>query len=232
MSRRILFVFLWVATMASCQDSTRTELEMEAARAAGVMPVEQYLDSLGLQVDTLEVATFSGGNFYALQQVLTQLRGVEVILCGYTGGSTDFPDLSYVQENGGGHRLAIRLYFNPKRISYNMILNVFMRSHDPTQAKGQGPDRGKAYESYIYVHSDDQRMEAEKVIDELAGKSRFAGGIKTKITEPGVFWVAERKQQTYYDDHKDDDPYLSQVVLPVIKEMERSYAAWMVRKKK
>jgi len=145
---------------------------------------------------TVETATFAGGCFWCMEKPLESLPGVVSVTAGYTGGTLAKP--SYETYAAGGHLEAVQVSFDPEIISYPQLLDVFWRQIDPTDSDGQFVDRGHAYTSAIFYHTDPQRQAAEQSRDELAKSGRFNKPIVTKILAATVFYPAEDYHQDYY----------------------------------
>ena len=145
-----------------------------------------------------EVATLAGGCFWCLEADLEKVRGVLVVTSGYTGGHVERPSYEQTNTKTTGHTEAVHVVFDPKRVSYAQLLEVFWRSIDPTDDQGQFCDRGEVYRPEIFVHGPAQRKVAEASKQKLAATKPFAGDIKVPITDAGAFWPAERYHQDFY----------------------------------
>ncbi|MCB9915149.1 MAG: peptide-methionine (S)-S-oxide reductase MsrA [Planctomycetes bacterium] len=160
------------------------------AAPANAAPVEEAL------------ATFAGGCFWCMELPFEQLDGVSAVISGYAGGATEFP--TYKQVCGGrtGHAEAVQVHYDPARVSYDDLLEVFWRQIDPTDAGGQFVDRGSQYRTVIFVQDDAQRAAAEASKQRLGESGRFAKPIVTAIEPLDHFWPAE----DYHQDFHDKDP--------------------------
>lgn len=143
-------------------------------------------------------ATFAGGCFWCVQPPFDNTPGVLETTVGYTGGKTVDPDYEEVGTGRTGHAEAIQVLYDPTRVSYGALLEVFWRSIDPTQSDGQFHDRGSQYRSAVFFHDDAQRLEAEASKKALAASGRFDKPIVTEITAAGPFYAAEDYHQKYY----------------------------------
>ena len=145
-----------------------------------------------------EFATLGGGCFWCLEAVYEELSGVVDVESGYAGGQMAAP--TYEQVCGGrtGHAEVVRIEFDPARIEYREILEVFFVIHDPTQLNRQGPDFGEQYRSGIWYVNAEQKREAETYIKELQASSRYDGRkIITEVEAAKTFWPAEEYHQDY-----------------------------------
>jgi peptide-methionine (S)-S-oxide reductase len=144
------------------------------------------------------VATFAGGCFWCVESDFDTVPGVLRTISGYTGGLLIDPTYKQVSAGGSGHREAVRIFFDPKKVSYATLLEIFWRSVDPTDDGGQFCDRGQSYETAIYANSADQKRLAEA----SKGKLQRSGVLKTPIVTPietaGPFYPAEDYHQDFY----------------------------------
>jgi peptide-methionine (S)-S-oxide reductase len=144
------------------------------------------------------VATFAGGCFWCMEPPFDTLDGVLSTTSGYTGGSVENPTYEQVSAGGTGHAEAIEVRYDPDRVSYEELLEVFWRNIDPTAVDRQFCDRGSQYRSGIFVHNAAQRQAAERSKAELEASKPFDGPIVTEIADAGPFYAAESYHQNYY----------------------------------
>jgi peptide-methionine (S)-S-oxide reductase len=143
-------------------------------------------------------ATFAGGCFWCMEPPFDALDGVVATISGYTGGAVENPDYEQVSAGGTGHAEAVRVIYDPRKISYERLLEVFWHNIDPLTADRQFCDGGTQYRSAIFVHDDTQAAAAEASRDALAGSGRLPGPIVTGIEPVGRFYPAEDYHQDYY----------------------------------
>jgi methionine-S-sulfoxide reductase len=143
----------------------------------------------------MEQAIFAAGCFWGVQYYFDQVPGVTGTTVGYTGGTTEDPIYEDVLTHATGHAEAVLLEYNADEVNYETLVRHFFRLHDPTQLNRQGPDVGDNYRSAIFYVTDDQKMIAENVRDELQAK--YDGKIATEITPAGPFYRAEDYHQKY-----------------------------------
>ncbi len=146
---------------------------------------------------TLETATFGAGCFWGVEQAFRQLEGVVDAIVGYTGGHTEGPTYREVCTGTTGHAEAVQLAFDPTRVTYEALLDVFWRMHDPTQVNRQGPDVGSQYRSVIFVHSARQEALARASRSALDAGGSLPQPVATEIAQAGRFWPAEDYHQQY-----------------------------------
>ena len=148
-----------------------------------------------------ELATFGSGCFWCTEAVFQQLKGVEKVVSGYSGGSVSNPTYQQVCSGRTGHAEVIQVAFDPSVVSYPELLEVFWRSHDPTTLDRQGNDVGPQYRSVIFTHSDRQRESAERYRQKLDDAHVFSKPIVTEIVPFSTFYPAEKYHQNYYAEH-------------------------------
>ena len=143
------------------------------------------------------VATFAGGCFWGVEEILRKLPGVVETTVGYTGGTTKNPTYEQVKKGNTGHAETVQIIFNPEKTSYEELLNYFFRLHDPTTLNRQGNDRGAQYRSAIFYHNEEQKKIALKVKDEVQKSGKWNGAIVTEIVPASPFYRAEEYHQKY-----------------------------------
>src|ERR1700722_7067110 len=145
-----------------------------------------------------EVATVGGGCFWCLEAVFEQLRGVEKVESGYSGGTVANPNYRQVCGGDTGHAEVIQGTFDPAVVSYREILEGFFSTHDPTTRNRQGPDEGTQYRSAVFYHNDAQKKIAEEVIAELNAAKLWKAPIVTEVVPLQEFYKAEDYHQGYF----------------------------------
>ena len=145
----------------------------------------------------LEKATFAGGCFWCMQDAFEKVEGVLDVVTGYTGGNKNDPTYQEVSSGRTGHYEAVQITFDPSRVSYSDLINVFFGQIDPTDGEGQFADRGLQYRSAIFFHNQEQKVLAEKFKEELGKSGRFDKPIVTQIIPSTRFFRAEQYHQAY-----------------------------------
>lgn len=145
-----------------------------------------------------EVATFAGGCFWCVESAFEGVPGVISVVSGYTGGTTEDPTYEDVSSGSTGHAEAVQVTYDPKRVTYSRLLDVFWRQIDPTDGGGQFVDRGSQYRTGIFYHTDEQRRLAEESKKNLERSGKYHGPIITEITRAGKFYPAEDYHQDYF----------------------------------
>ena len=146
----------------------------------------------------LEKAAFAGGCFWCMQPAFDRLEGVVSTVVGYTGGTVENPTYEQVCSGKTGHTEAIEIVFDPEKISFRELIEVFWKNIDPTQANGQFADRGSQYRTVVFYHHENQRRTAEDSRRELEESNRFGGRVETQIRPASPFYPAETHHQDYY----------------------------------
>jgi peptide-methionine (S)-S-oxide reductase len=167
-----------------------------------------------------EIATLGGGCFWCLEAVYLELRGVEKVKSGYTGGHVQNPTYEQVCGKQTGHAEVVQVTFDPSVISYGELLDVFFTIHDPTTKDRQGNDVGPQYRSAIYTHSDEQaRVAREKL---TAAQAHWDNPIVTELETLGKFWPAENYHDNYLA-RNPSNPYCAVVVAPKVSKARKVF---------
>lgn len=172
--------------------------------------------------DSVQVATFAGGCFWCTEAVFLEVKGVEKIVSGFTGGFVKNPAYREVCNETTGHAEGIQITFNPKEVAYEDLLEIFFATHDPTTLNKQGADVGTQYRSAIFYHSKEQKEKAEKYIQLIEKEKLYANPIVTQIEEAGVFYLAEDYHQNYYNQNKEQG-YCQYVIAPKLDKLRKYY---------
>jgi peptide-methionine (S)-S-oxide reductase len=149
----------------------------------------------------MATATFAAGCFWGVEQRFAALPGVTSTEVGYTGGTTENPTYKEVCSNKTGHAEAVRVEFDPERITYEELLAAFFGMHDPTQWNRQGPDFGSQYRTAVFFHDEEQEKAAHAAIDQLTESGVFERKIVTQVVPAGPWWRAEEYHQKYFEKH-------------------------------
>ena len=170
-----------------------------------------------------ETATLAGGCFWCTESVFDELRGVESVVSGYSGGHTESPTYREVCSGMTGHAEVIDVKFDPDVIDFADILRVFFTVHDLTTLNRQGGDIGTQYRSSIFYHSDEQRKTATDVIREIEEAGVYEAPIVTEVVPFEKFWPAEDYHQEYFANNP-DQPYCSAVIAPKVAKFRKMHA--------
>jgi peptide-methionine (S)-S-oxide reductase len=174
--------------------------------------------------ENLATATLAGGCFWCLEAAFGALRGVERVTSGYMGGHVDRPTYEQVCGGDTGHAEVVQLSYDPQRIAYPELLEVFFVVHDPTTLNRQGNDVGSQYRSAIFWHTPEQRSAAEAAISRLRAEQAYPRPIVTELVEANRFWPAEDYHAEYYARHP-NQPYCLYVVAPKVAKVRAKFSA-------
>jgi peptide-methionine (S)-S-oxide reductase len=170
-----------------------------------------------MNTNQLETATLGGGCFWCMEAVYERLPGVVSVTSGFAGGHTPNPTYQDVCAGDTGYAEVTQIVFDPAKISYAKLLDVFWQAHDPTTLNRQGADEGTQYRSIILYHDEKQKLIAEK--SKLAAQSDHHNPIVTEIVPFTKFYPAEDYHQGYYDEHS-NQPYCRIVITPKLEKLE------------
>jgi peptide-methionine (S)-S-oxide reductase len=179
-------------------------------------------DHTSVKHEITETAVFGGGCFWCTEAVFKRVNGVLTVTPGYSGGELPYPTSEQVSGGTTGHAEVILITFNPSVITYEVLLNIFFATHDPTTLNRQGADTGTQYRSVIFYHNDSQKEKAERAIRKLADTSTMTGSIVTEIVPFSVFYRAEEYHHNYYDTNR-SQPYCRLVIDPKIRKLLEKY---------
>lgn len=169
-----------------------------------------------------EVATLGGGCFWCLEAVYEELRGVEKVESGYSGGSSPDPTYREVCSGTTGHAEVVQVTFDPSMVSFREILGVFFTIHDPTTLNRQGADVGTQYRSVIFYHDEEQRRVAEEVISELEAEGIWKDPIVTELVPLDAYYGAEDYHQGYFRNNG-SQPYCQVIIAPKVAKFRKQY---------
>ncbi len=185
--------------------------------------IQEFKEPIKMNVENnMEVATFAGGCFWCTEAVFTELKGVEKVVSGYTGGMIKNPSYKEICTGTTGHAEAIQITFNPKEIAFEDLLEVFFGTHDPTTLNRQGADVGTQYRSEIFYHSQEQKDKAEAYIQFIEKEKLYSNSIVTKVSSAVVFYEAEEYHQDYYASNSEQG-YCQMVIAPKLEKLRKYY---------
>jgi peptide-methionine (S)-S-oxide reductase len=170
-----------------------------------------------------ETATLGNGCFWCTEAIFQQVKGVISVTSGYCGGETANPDYKSVCSGTTGHAECLQVVFDPAVISFASLLEIFWKTHDPTTLNRQGNDIGTQYRSVVFFHNDEQKLLAEKYIEQLNASGTFSKPIVTTLEPFTQFYPAEGYHQNYYK-LNGNAPYCQFVVRPKVEKFVKSYA--------
>lgn len=168
------------------------------------------------------IAIVAGGCFWCTEAIFKRLKGVKSVIPGYAGGTTQNPTYEQVSSGKTGHAEAIQIEFDPKIISFEKLLQIFLKLHDPTTLNKQGTDTGTQYRSIIFYHDQNQKEKAEKAIKKIEESKIYSSKIVTKIETFTKFYLAEDYHKNYYE-RNSYQPYCQIIIDPKIQKLYRDF---------
>ena len=171
-----------------------------------------------MNTNKTESATFGGGCFWCMEAVFERLPGVKSVASGFAGGQTANPTYEQVCTGATGHAEVTQIEFDPAKISYEKLLDVFWQAHDPTTLNRQGADEGTQYRSLILYHDETQKLAAER--SKVAAQKNFKHPIVTEIVPFTKFYPAEKHHQQFYDNNTNYG-YCRMVIAPKLEKLEK-----------
>lgn len=174
------------------------------------------------QTPNYQTATFGSGCFWCTEAIFERVNGVIKVISGYSGGNTEHPAYKEVCEGNTGHAECTQITFDPSVVSYDELLEIFWKTHDPTTLNRQGNDVGTQYRSVIFYSNDDQKQKAEYYKNKLTEEKIWNKPIVTEITRLSVFYPAENYHQEYYENNPSQG-YCAYVITPKIEKFEKIF---------
>lgn len=203
-----LFAFICISCQSNAQESPKVNIEKTKK----------------LMQNGNEIATFAGGCFWCTEAVFQELKGVQSVTSGYTGGELVNPTYKDICTGQTGHAEAIQIVFDPKIITFGELLEVFFATHDPTTLNRQGADVGTQYRSEVFYHNEEQKKLTEDYIQLLLQEHTFGFGkpIVTKVSPAVVYYPAEDYHNDYYNQNKTQG-YCSYVITPKVEKVRTQF---------
>ena len=173
--------------------------------------------------ENLETATLANGCFWCTEAVFQRLKGVRKVSSGYSGGHVPNSTYEQVCAKNTGHAESLEIVFNPQEISFEELLEVYWKTHDPTTLNRQGNDVGPQYRSVVFYHNEVQREKAEKYKNSLDAAGVFDKPIVTAIEPFKIFYPAEMDHNDYYNNHM-TQPYCYYIIKPKLEKLQKVFA--------
>lgn len=209
MMKRILGVLFSVGLLACTSENKYN------AMSTSIVPTTEKIDT----------ATFGTGCFWCTEALFEQLNGVLKVTSGYSGGQVANPSYKAVCTGETGHAECVQVQYEPNKISYDELLEVFWQVHDPTTLNRQGADVGTQYRSVVFYHNLEQKEKAEHYKTELDKSGAFPKPIVTEISAFTKFYPAEDYHQEYYANNKNTNPYCAVVIRPKMEKFQKAFAS-------
>lgn len=199
---KTVYLFLAVVLLSACNHGQK----IASVNGFAILPKANPSES---------VATFAGGCFWAMQESMAQLKGVNTVISGYAGGITVAPTYDEVAGQNTGHAESVQVYYDPQKISYEELVRAFFFAHNPTELNRQGPDVGPEYRSVAFFRSPQELKIIMKVMSQLEANSYYRDSFVTELEPFKVFYPAESSHQDYYE-RNGWDPYIRSVSQPKV----------------
>jgi peptide-methionine (S)-S-oxide reductase len=206
---KILLVTISALLLAGCGEGNSKSLKRE-------------MDMTENQNNKLEKATFGSGCFWCTEAIFERVKGVSSVISGYTGGSVKNPTYEQVSDGNTGHAEVAQITYDPGVVTYDELLEIFWKTHDPTTLNRQGADVGTQYRSAIFYHNENQKQKAEFYKLELDKSGAWKDPIVTEISPLGDFYTAENYHQDYYENNPTQG-YCAYVIAPKVDKFEKVF---------
>jgi len=210
-------IVLSVSAFLSCAQRENPNKSMNNTTTSLATSTGQ--SSGALNTDT---ATLANGCFWCTEAIFQQLEGVLKVSSGYSGGHVVDPSYKEVCTGTTGHAECIQIIYDPSKISFDELLEVFWQTHDPTTLNRQGNDEGPQYRSAVFYHTQEQKEKAEKYKAELNKSGAFKNPIVTEVAPFTSFYIAENYHQDYYNQNG-SQPYCSYVIRPKLEKFQKVF---------
>jgi peptide-methionine (S)-S-oxide reductase len=205
----IYALVLFAVLLIGCKE-TKSEIKQESKTI------------MNEQNSKFEIATFGSGCFWCTEAIFERVNGVSSVVSGYSGGTVNNPTYKEVCDGTTGHAECSQITFDPSVISYDELLEIFWKTHDPTTLNRQGNDVGTQYRSVIFYHNDEQKQKAEYYKNKLTEEKIWDKPIVTEITKFEKFYPAEDYHQEYYENNPNQG-YCAYVITPKVEKFEKIF---------
>ncbi|MFM2337002.1 MAG: hypothetical protein RL115_195 [Bacteroidota bacterium] len=224
---KLLFTssFLSLFALLSCAQKTPTTKTLEIKKDTMTFIEENDQVKNNSTLPALATATLANGCFWCTEAIFEQLDGVIEAVSGYTGGQKPNPTYKEVCTGETGHAECLQITYDPTKISFDELLEVFWQTHDPTTLNRQGADVGTQYRSGVFYHNEEQKQKAEKYKAELNKSGAFNNPIVTEIMPFTKFYPAEDYHQQYFELNENQNPYCQMVVRPKVDKFQKVFKA-------
>src|SRR5687768_13562465 len=211
----ILSLAVSITTISCAQTKNQENMKETNETLAG--------NTLNVNPASTDTATFGTGCFWCTEAIFEQLDGVLSVTSGYAGGRNENPTYEDVSTGESGHAECVQIVYDPSKISFDELLEVFWQVHDPTTLNRQGADVGPQYRSVIFYHTNEQKQKSEKYKTELDKSGAFDRPIVTTLESFTKFYPAEAYHQEYYANNKNKNPYCSIVIKPKLEKFKKVF---------
>ncbi len=207
--------FTAITSLISCAQNSNQNKKMNTLNSS--------VNSGSVFAGKTDTATLGTGCFWCTEAIFEQLDGVHSVVSGYSGGHVQNPTYNEIGNGESGHAECVQIVYDPAKLSFDELLEVFWQVHDPTSLNRQGADIGPQYRSVIFYHNDEQKQKGEKYKLELNESGAYDKAIVTTLEPFTKFYTAESYHQEYYANNKDKNPYCSIVIRPKLEKFEKVF---------
>ncbi len=218
----LVFCLLLMPVVGCGQDTALESIAFGKQNDPQETKGEDQLSGTKAKDKKMEIATFGGGCFWCVEAVFLELKGVKSVKSGYMGGRTKDPTYKQICTGTTGHAEVIQIEFDPEVVSFDVLLQVFWKTHDPTTLNRQGNDVGTQYRSAVFFHNDAQQEKASSYKRKLNEVAAYPNPIVTEITRASKFYVAEDYHQNYFNNNP-NQPYCRALIPPKIEKLKRVF---------
>ncbi len=208
--------------IVGCGQAEAEPIVPEPIAPTPIEPGETTVNEADPNDDKPALATLAGGCFWCTEAVFERMEGVEDVVSGYIGGTVPNPTYEQVCTKKTGHAEAVEVYYDPSKVTYEELLEVFFKTHDPTTLNRQGPDSGPQYRSSVFYHSEDQKKAAEKYIEKLDQSGEYTNKVVTQLEKATTFYPAEEYHQDFFR-RNPNYGYCRAVVSPKVRKFNRNF---------
>lgn len=214
----VLSIGIVLASLFACNSKTQSVTKNMTTNNTSTLSNDATVPAKGL-----DTATFANGCFWCTEAIFEQLDGVVSAVSGYTGGHVKNPTYEEVCSGTTGHAECLQITYDPSKITFDELLEVFWQTHDPTTLNRQGADVGTQYRSGIFYHNEEQKQKAEKYKAELDKSGAFDAPIVTEITPFTAFYSAEGYHQEYFQNNENSNGYCRIVIRPKVDKFKKVF---------
>ncbi|QLE00443.1 peptide-methionine (S)-S-oxide reductase MsrA [Galbibacter sp. BG1] len=205
----------------SCQSSTKKETKI-SEKATEEATAKSTFEKPEQDLSNYETAYFASGCFWCVEAVFESVKGVKEAVSGYAGGTEKNPTYQQVGSGQTSHAESVKVYYDPKEVSFETLVRVFFGSQDPTQYNRQGPDVGPQYRSIAFYKNEKEKEIIERYIQQLEEKKIYSRPIATQVEPFEKFWKAEDYHQDY-EKRNPNNPYVRNVSVPRLRKFQEKY---------
>ncbi len=218
-----LYIFIFALLSFSCIDVQNTAQNTDSKQ---IKLNHKEKSKMNNKKSNKEIAIFGAGCFWCVEAVFQDLKGVYKVESGYSGGTLKNPTYEEVCTGTTGHAEVTRIEFNPDEISFELLLSVFFKTHDPTSLNRQGADQGTQYRSVIFYTNDEQKETAERIIKQLNEEKAYPDPIVTEVAKFDKFYKAENYHQDYFTNNPNQG-YCRYVIQPKVEKFRKVFKDYL-----